>query len=368
MSNLQAIERGPATEAYDVNMRRYNDTVTWLAEVLPGSMRTPFEYSFDGQELYASDGSSLAEVFNDAVQEAQDLPPFELRRRLIEKQEYEDMLAMMKGDLPNTMVVVSDFPPELMTVSTDIGGYNTKRKQTMLRVLVRTNSSHLIMYSQSLDGSDRKALESIYQHCDVAVEPGELLGQRIYLHRDEAEQEFIVDELTGVYDRALIGQYGGEWYAGIANHHSGNTYDFVRQQTDLLNAYLATTTEFSGDRRDYALAAAMRSRYSGETPVPTVIYNLVSPVGTAMAIIEMDEAANRAMGRGETQSGCGLTISMTAGEQLGEAGYGNKIESTDKYGSLKFKCPKQGCGYINTRQRNKLLTHCQSCKCEIPKC
>jgi hypothetical protein len=54
---LTAERQAPEGLAYDHETRRYYDTVTWLAEVLPGSMRTPFEYTFDGNELYANDGA-----------------------------------------------------------------------------------------------------------------------------------------------------------------------------------------------------------------------------------------------------------------------------------------------------------------------
>ena len=120
----------------DHELRVRTDTTTWSAETLNGNMRTGFEFSFDGQELYGEDGGAYTEIFDDAVQEAEIIAQqnpsllFELRRRLIERGELEDMKAMGQGELhtadgetANTMVIVSDFPPELMDSTEDVGGH-----------------------------------------------------------------------------------------------------------------------------------------------------------------------------------------------------------------------------------------------------
>ncbi len=376
---LPTIERARVgSEQFDYDIRRYNDTVTWLAEVLPGSMRTPFEYTFDGRELYAEDGSALRKIFDDSIEQARYLPAYEQRRRRIEKEEYQDMLAMMRGDLPNTMVVISDFPPELMQATQDVGGYNTARKQTMLRVLVRTPQGTLKMYSQSLDGSNRQALEAVYAYFGRRPQPGELLGQRIHADAKEHEQDFLVDWLTGVYDRSLQVQYGGEWYAGMMKSRKLNTYDFVRQQQDLIKAYLATTTRFTGGKADYNLAAAMLARFENKAILqPIFLRNELSYHGPAvaahaMALAEMNGAGMIARGNGVVLSGCGMTISAEGGSagkdgaaQLEDAGYGNKADKLpdDKYGPRTFRCPKKGC--LNTRPKDTLIPKCQKCGADV---
>ena len=45
------------------------------------------------------------------------------------------------------------------------------------------------MYSQSLDGSDRRALEALYAYLGREVQPGELLGQRIRADLPPDEQD-----------------------------------------------------------------------------------------------------------------------------------------------------------------------------------
>lgn len=358
-------------QVIDYETRRDNDTVTWLAEVLPGSMRTLFEYQFDGRELYASDGSAIGEVFDESIRQAAVLPRYEQRRRQLEKDEYHDMLAMMRGELPNTMVVISDFPSELMDTSRDAGGYNVSRKQTMLRVLVRTSEGTLKMYSQSLDGSDRRALESIYSYFGKNPQPGELLGQRIHANFEAAEQEFLIDWLTGVYDRRLAQLYGGEWYAGQRSGRRLNTYDFARQQKDLIRAYLASTDRFTGGKADYNLAAAMLKRFQGEQELKGAegINHVASlPIAAhVLALEEMRVAGEIAQGNGMDFSGCGATLmaEKSGADQLAEAGYGNQADKPgrDQYGSLQFKCPKKGC--VNTRKPGKLIEKCQKCGANV---
>ena len=354
---------------FDYETRRYYDTVTWLAETLNGQMRTPFEYRFDGQELYASDGGALEPVFDDAIRRARYLPAYEQRRRSIEKEEYKDMISMMRGELPNTMVILSDFPPELMGATKDVGGYNVARKQTMMRVLMRTSDGKLKILSQSLDGSNRRALEAVYEYFGLSAHPGELLGQRIHEELEEHEQEFLIDQLTSIYDRSLRAQYGGEWYAGQLNSRRLNTYEFVCQQKDLIKAYLRETEGFSGGIKDSNLAAAIEARFSqGITPLKAD-FDQFGVVGHMMSMTEMNEAGNNARLLGKTYSGCGVTSEaepgdISASDQLEELGFGNKANKPgeDQFGSLKFKCPK---GHENTRPRGKLLEKCQVCKCDV---
>lgn len=362
----QHIESGQ----FDIETRRYYDTVTWLAEVLPGSMRTPFEYTYYNGELYGSDGSTIGTIFDNSIQEAKSLPSYELRRRLLEKEEYDDMLAMMRGDKPNTMVVVSDFPPELMVATQDMGGYNVARKQTMLRVLLRTTDNKLQMYSQSLDGSNRRALEAIYEHLGRNAQPGELLGQRISVDLATKEQEFLTDWLTAVYDRTLQAQYGGEWYAGQLNGRKHNTYDFVRSQQDLLTAYLATTSGFTGGFRDYALAAAMKDRFIGRTESPVAEYKFSGVVAHQLSLNEMYLAGNSAQQRGETFSGCGASIGRNSNlgteSQLQSLGFGNQAGKAKSSGEkLVWKdgvCRIDNCPTRPGKTKVAQCSVCRSCQ------
>jgi hypothetical protein len=309
-------------------------------------MRTSVEFIFDGHELYGRDSCPLKKVFIDAIKDAQQLAAerpnlsFELRRRWIEMGEYQDMLRLVSSDLPNTMVVVSDFPLELMQASYDVGGYNTQRKQTMLRVISSDGEGHITVQTQSLDGSNRLALENIYQSLSFEPEPGELLGQRLHLDLPPDEQAILLDKLTAAYDQSLSNQYGGRWHGG--RREAGlNTYDFVIAQQDLLADFM--------------------NRSNGQFS-ETLLYQLAENMSVRLGTHET----------GRPYSGCGITIGApetpTSADQLQDAGYGNRTSEESKYGfDKKMHCvvcqspPKKG----ETKKMCGPCGICRSCDARL---
>lgn len=366
-------------EHIDRYLRTYNDTATWLAETLDGSMRTPFEFHFDGHDLIAEDGSNMRAILNDSLKDAeriaQERPSlsFELRRRQLELDEYHDILDMVRGNGTNALVVLSDFPPELMDVHEDVGGYNIMRKQTMLRVLTWDGTA-LKMYSQTLDQSDRKALEAVYQHFGKTPEAGELLGQRLPLTVTTEEQDHLTDRVMGIYDRSLRAQYGGSWYAGRAEAPR-DTYQFVLRQNDLLNHFASRfMNQTPTEDEYYNLAALVEKRFAAPMQRGmTVLQAEVALQGFITNTLEREllHAGNEARAAGRTFSGCGVSVSKNnqtnADSQLGSLGYGNQAEEKgedngpDGKGPLEFKCKN---GHWNRRPFGKLITQCRihSCK------
>lgn len=356
---------------FDYERRRLDDTVTWLAEVLPGAMCTPVEYHLRGDDLYTADGQSVEAMFNDSIEDAKRLPrhlSFESRRRDLEKDEFCDMVKMARGELfdketgkqINTIVVESDYPPELMHVSKDIGGYNGKRKTAMQRVIVATKTGVKII-TTSLDGSDRQALEAIYEFCGYQAEPGELLGQRMLLTLDEYEQELLPGCLREVYDAELSRQYGGEWHAGRRRKKGEhqNTYEFVKAQTDLLDYYLQTTTRFGGGKAEYNLAAAMKKRFEGGGGARKLRMPGFSIVQKARVKEELEVAGKRALFSGEVFSGCGASI---GGEgERSQLGYGNRSVQ-DHLGPLDFECQN---GHPNSRPYGEKIPKCTTCGIKV---
>lgn len=323
-----------AEQRFNKQQRLYDDTTTWLAEALDGNMRTHFEFSFDGNDLFGQDGGSMKTIFKDALQSAEDLPPnlgFEWRRRSHELDEYNEMVQMMKGSGFNTMVVVSDFPPELMDATQDTGGYNYQRKQTMLRVITKNDSGLLGMTTQSLDKSDRRALESIYHYFGVQAFPGELLGQRLCLDLDHVEQTQLIDNLVDIYDNTLAQNYGGRWRAGRDIGKSINTYEFVKQQYDLIE-YYSNQANFFGDNQPvlYGVMATIKRRFENtkNQNVGGVEYNNSQNLDyeIRLSIIESHLAGN-------SFSGCGLSLNNAndTSLQLGELGYGNNVDKKQSY-------------------------------------
>jgi hypothetical protein len=363
--------------AFNSQERLYHDTTTWLAEVLDGNMRTEFEYSFDGQELYASDGSAMGGLFEESIIDARRLAEenpkldFEIARRQTELDEYQDMLKMAGGELPSTMVVVSDFPEELKNSSKDEGGYNHQRQQTMLRIINCTQDGGIKVTSQSLDRSDRAGLEAIYHFFGLQPKTGELLGQRIYADIEPDRQELLADELTREYDRTLEQKYGGQYYAGRAPVERDNTYDFVLAQQDLIDFYMAEPNE----KNKLGLVATVESRFKKgkKTGIQAESRGETQPINTSQIHLEIEIAVQRAVQQNRVYSGCGMTINMSDGAdglaktQLEKLGYGNKSkefsESTNKemkcvncpkcrtfHESLKptkgeYKCKNKNCGH-----------------------
>lgn len=339
-------------------LRVYDDASTWFAEALEGSMRTTFEYRFDGQELYGRDGRALGPIFDTAVRDAEALADsepnllFELRRRCIEKEEYLAMLALARGQLPNTMVVVSDFPPELMDADQDVGGYDVSRRQAMLRVIAKQSDGSIRMTSQSLDRSSREGLEAIYGRFGVRPQRGELLGQRIHAAVADEALPYLTSELMASYDQVLAGQYGGTWHAGRRNEDYANTYAFVCAQQDLLELYVDASVRDrdAAERIRYSIAAALQRRFDAR-PARDRGYD-VRPNGGMTAELQREIlfAAAEARAAGRTFSGCG--VSMIGGSaterELEQSGYGGKAGSARYEFNKKMFCvvcqrpPKEG--------------------------
>lgn len=350
-----------ALEYHATNKQRlYDDATTWLAEALDGTMRTSFELSFDGEDLYSQDGGSMGEVFNNSLLVAEYLPVnsgFEWRRRQQELAEYQEMLEMMRSTSFNTMVVISDFPSELKGQNEDIGGYNCKRKQTMLRVISKNSKDKLTLTTQTLDGSNRQALEAIYAHFGLEPKEGELLGQRIHLQLNQLDQAKLTDDLTKVYDHQLQEQYGGEWAGGRQKSNLQDTYYFVKQQTDLVDYYLQSTEKF-GQNSNLLLGvvSAMEKRFKNNEQYFTNSSHLVTQ---DFILAEVANAYEKAILNNQQFSGCGLSLNNTEdiNSILQLSGYGNKLEPEQKYSfNKKMHCvvcqappktegePKKMCG------------------------
>lgn len=411
----------PATQAEQISqlpfqehqinyeLRHRTDTETWLAEVLNGSMHTSFEFSNDGEQLYGEDGGALREVFDNAIQTAQIIVSqnpslaFELRRRLIERDELEDIEKMIKSELiddegntVNTIVVTSDYPEDLIGSGEDVGGYNDKRRQAMLRIITFSGNTVRIT-TQSLDGSNRKGLEAVRKALGHQSEEGELLGQRINLHLPEKWQDQLADNLTNVYDNSMAEQLGGEWHAGIrqpSERSKADTYQFARKQTDLVDLFVQTkmTDPKAAEKLRYDLAATASARYErfiGRSHRDTAAgasrlhrhdrgpQAFVTELGVAVGRglqHEMKMEGRLAQERGQTFSGCGVTLKsnfnstedpLTA-NQLNSLGYGNMMSievpnyNEDDQGSLDFECTN---GHKNSRHRGETNDECDHAGC-----
>jgi hypothetical protein len=372
-----------AAEAY---LESFDDVSTWAAEVLEGSMRTEIELRFDGRDFYGRDGRAMRPIFEDAIVDARRIAlsrpelTFEVRRRHIEMQELREMVAMGRGELPNTIVVVSDFPPELMKESKDVGGYNAARKQTMLRILAMQPGGSLRMFTQTLDKSDRQGLEAVYRSLGFQPQSGELLGQRMHVQLNAEDQAYLVDRLTGIYDRTMAAQYGGTWYAGRENAERVNTYDFVRSQKDLIDEFVMVKLRdpAHAEAIRYDFAALMEKRFRNRYRLDAVRGLVQATFGRPSLYREMQTAGQEARSAGKTFSGCGATVRATGGATSSEGqapstegdmqdtGYGNKEESKKLPATIRcINCKEK----VPSKEVVKPKTWCcPKCKYEIDIC
>lgn len=325
-------------------LKNYDDATTEMAEMLEGHMRTPVEFIFDGHELRGRDGRKLSDITSNAIKDAEKIVRvnpnlgFELRRRKIEDDEVQEVNAMaVDPNRPNTIVVVSDFPPELYGVKSDVGGYNVNRKQTYLRVYARQPNGNVMMLSQSLDHSNRQALEQIYNYHDYSVVDGELLGQRIHQNLDNDDQIYLVDRLTGIYDRSMAKQYGGDWYAGRKSEFGRNTFDFVCGQQDLVEAFISAQ-KYHDQNAMYDIAAALQMRYENKLVANRKVNSVTNYQGENYQLQqEVLLAGYKARTEGKIFSACGVTLSpsgdsLSTDETLKEAGLDNQTNQETKYG------------------------------------
>lgn len=348
------------------------DLQTYFAELVNGSMRTDFEMHFDGRDLVSEDGRGLDETTKDGQLEARKQTKgapdlwFEVRRRGLEREEFHEAIEMARGDRPNTIIAVSDFPQELANAKEDVGGYNVTRKQTMLRILTRQPDGNVHMYSQSLDGSNRQALEAIYGHFGLQPEPGELLGQRINVDLPPEKHAILADELTGVYDRSLEIQQGGQWYAGRRPADYRNTYEFVCRQQDLIDECIRLDSlGWLNDKFMYGAAAEMNERFKVEKHSAVNPASRPVAVNPAMLHQAIEQAGAEARGRGVSFSACGVTLNAdgSSGNQFEQAGYGNKTDKDCEFTSK--ECPM--CGTKNVKTKVTKTRISGSCGCSKSK-
>jgi hypothetical protein len=364
-------------EYFDTEERRLQaryDLQTQFSELVDGSMHTELELSFDNIDLYGPDGRSLNEVTLNGLKAAKKKAKadpnlwFGVRRAGLEREERNEALEMARGKGPNTMMVLSDSPPELEDATEDIDGYNVTRRQTMKRIYVRQPNGVVRMHTQSLDSSNRQALEAIYDDCGFKPEPGELLGQRIRIDLTPEEQELVDAKTTGIYDQSMTEQFNEEFYAGRRPADYRNTYDFVCKQQDIIETFVEL--QLAGQLSDslmYSAAATMQKRFEDERKGVLSITPRLNSVNIIMLFDELEINGRLARQLGKSYSACGETLrpdgfSTEAGFE--ETGLGSK-DSGEDCTYISKKCPNCGTRNVKTRETK---THISGdCGCSVKK-
>ncbi len=329
------------------------DGATEFAEGVDGAMFTEFELEYRDGDLFDEHGRSMDEATLNGIESAEEAAAdnpelkFEVPRRHLNRQEYLHMLAMAEGRAPNTMVVTSDLPWHLHNAKKDIGGYNITRKQTMEQVsflMPKREDGRIFIKLQThtLDGSNRKGHDAIYDDLDEKLGPGEALSQRIYKNLTYEQQTGLMKRIVGVYDQSMTEQFGGGWYAGRRPADYRNTYDFVLQQKDIINAYVEA--KLGGTlTRDmmYDLIATMQERFEKNAKAQKLskhviemlpadfvytqkggVWQALKSAGTALWD-EVGMAGRAARKAGKTFSACGDTLTADGDNVTAEGGLAN---------------------------------------------
>lgn len=322
--SVRSVERPLQSERLEKHQLR-EDVSTWLAEVLDGEMHSSFDFTYDGADLVAEDGRRMLPVFDAALehtkQEARINPLLEpeVDRSYAERREYFEILAMARGEGPNTLVSIWEIPDYVVEQGADIGGYRYNLRRAMMRVVRRLPDGTIRMESQSLDSGFRPGFEAIYEYLgQPEPKTGMLYTQPIRCDLDGVQAEKLRENLRDRYDLSLYLKTGKEHTAGRTEEPVVDTYNFVNNQYDLLDAFVDTHAFKRMDQIDedeyINLAAAMKRRMEGRKVTASDIAS------------EMGGAGDAARENGETFSGCGMTVLSRAGNtaetQLAMLGFG----------------------------------------------
>lgn len=355
------------------------DAVTELAELTDGQMRTKLELRFDGHDLFGPDGRSLLETARRGLQAAREAAKknpnlwFEVGRRSLELEEIRLTINMISQGEANTLMVISDFPRALESAKENIGGYNVARQQAIMRAItVNPDTGKILLISQTLDGSNPRALNSVDAEFGLQTIPEEeRLGQPRQFKLSVEEQTTIMDRSVAAYDREMSAQFGGEWYAGRRPIDYRNTYDFVCQQHDLIDTYknLKLSQQLTADIM-YNLAATINARFEASRPKKVDTMSGLTdfqPVAVALnhnaysaeqLYKEMMREGKKARAEGKSFSACGSTYTAEGLDELTEgllknAGYGER-SNRSWHGGKRFK--------------NKRCLSCEKVKAEVGAC
>jgi hypothetical protein len=274
---------------------------------------------------------------------------------------------MIKTGKENTMVLTTNFPWALENAKEDVDGYNVTRRQSLRRALtVNPDNGKIMLCSQTLDGSNERALSAVDAEFDFQINPEEeRLGQRQTLRLSAEEQAEIMDRSVTAYDTEMSAQFGGEWYAGRRPADYRNTYDFVCQQRDLIDTYKALKLKDElTEEVMYDMAATINKRFKAEKQGVVSMVPRMDMINPAQLEQEMERAGYEARVIGQRFSACGSTFGPSGIESsMEQAGFGNKSDEECEF--ISKKCPE--CGTKNVKTKVTKTRISGSCGCSKSK-
>ena len=221
------------------------EEMTDVAERLRAPMDHAIRFKNIDGKLYTNssvDGKDLLTISRDAefaaLEVAKQNPQWtvEAYRRHIESEEVVAASALPDGA---QMVIYSPTPDAVVSGAVNIGGYNTEKATTMVRVW-ENQDGHLDCRYISLDGGNREALRASVQSIGRKI-PEDYDSEQIlatfytFLDRDED----LVDKLVDGYDMEMRRQTGTDHSYGRAGLNHKKALDIALENPNRLYDHMA---------------------------------------------------------------------------------------------------------------------------------
>lgn len=269
------------------------DELTDQSERLAAPMENEFEYVLTDRGLAVElkvetergwdvTYEPVREVLEKGLQRAEEqatLHPewkFELERRRIEREEWEEIEAFVVGEKDALALIVFSPRPDAKD-SVAIDGYGQER--AMMRRVVRTKKGVSIK-SSSLHQNNYQALQASVEAIGYSLPDGmsseDRLRQRYWITEQPPAGYDWSDVARRAYDLSLGEQLGGEWYAGRRPMEVTDALAFVKKQPDLIEQHMRAIQEVMRSIQDHAeralqlehhrynFAAALDARLHGQ--------------------------------------------------------------------------------------------------------
>ena len=328
--------RFEAFQAWEYH-RLLTNELTDQSERLAAPMQNSFEYVLTDRGLAVEQITQteqgevktyqhVRDVLEKGLQRAEEqvlLHPewyFELNRRRLELQEWQEIEAFAAGEHPEAygLQVFSPHPDALQDDDIVIDGYNRGRKRTMSRTIIRTENGVRIT-SMSLDQTNYLALQesvaAVGYTLDADKSSEEILAQRYWITSPPPEGFEWTDVVRRAYDLSLAEQFGGEWYAGRRPMSADDALAFILRHPGPIEQHMRVVQEVMSSVHDAIEQAKLLEHHR---------YNFAAALGDLLQ--GKSAASNADAGAGAREQGRSFdpecpTLGSVA-EQVQALGYG----------------------------------------------
>lgn len=358
----------------ETKQRVCDEELSFLAEGVDRASRTDFVLRRQGDELlYFDDGGwrAYGGMLQTGVAVAEKEAKQDYRRQFLlewakRDQEYGYKLRALKPG--QRLIWTNSFPH---AVAAQYGqqfmqscGLQPDRRLGFIYHAYCRSDGHVVLESQTVDGSDPDALAAVEQ-------------------AGTEQPEADMDDLVEAYDSVLVNKYGEQFYAGRRKAEMGeNAWQLIKAQEDLIVYFVEgleklAASELAGraleettKKHVYGVWATFKKRIDGVvSKVVSAVDARQAPSYIIQAQLEREVAQNfnEFARAGKVLIGCGGIISMINEQNIMDADAKDVFsaifgkEPEDQFGPLNFTCKN---GHWNKRPRGQLITQCRikSCK------